>query len=100
MLVAPGGAKRNPGWKSKRIEAPQGRQTMAENLTTLSKAEFDSIAAEIDRHTGLNQVLAWAATKPKDEVHAQFVAEVITQDEFTHDVIVPYRKVFLVYDTT
>jgi len=28
------------------------------------------------------------------------VAEVITQDEFTHDVIVPYKNIFLVYDTT
>ena len=73
---------------------------MAVNLTTLSEAEFDLIANEIDRHTGLNQVLAWAATKPKGEVHPQFVAEVITQDEFTHDVIVPYRDIFLVYDTT
>ena len=73
---------------------------MVINLTTLSKEEFDSIAIEIDQHTGLNQVLAWAATKPKQEVHPQYVAEVITQDEFTHDVIVPYRNVFLVYDTT
>jgi hypothetical protein len=73
---------------------------MARNLTTLSDAEFDLIATEIDRHTGLNQVLAWAATKPKDEVHPQYVAEIITQDEFTHDVIVPYRDLFLVYDTT
>jgi hypothetical protein len=73
---------------------------MAENLTTLSQAEFDLIAGEVDRHTGLNQVLEWTATKPKGEVHPQYVAEVVTQDEFTHDVIVPYRNLFLVYDTT
>jgi hypothetical protein len=54
----------------------------------------------IDRHKGLTDVLAWAATKPKTDVHPQIVAEVITQDEFTHDVIVPYRDIFLVYDTT
>jgi hypothetical protein len=73
---------------------------VATNLSTLCKAEFDSIADEIDGHTGLNQVLAWCATKPKEQVHPQYAAEVITQDEFTHDVIVPYRGVFLVYDTT
>jgi hypothetical protein len=56
--------------------------------------------AEIERHKGLADVLAWAATKPKSDVHPQTVAEVITQDEFTHDVIVPYRDIFLVYDTT
>ena len=73
---------------------------MAINLSTLSEADFDLIAAEIDQHGGLNQVLAWAATKSKDLVHPKYVAEVVTQDEFTHDVIVPYRNVFLVYDTT
>jgi len=73
---------------------------VATNLSSLSQAEFEAIAAEIDVHGGLNQVLAWAATKPKDQVHPQFVAEVITQDEFTHDIIVPYKNVFLVYDTT
>jgi hypothetical protein len=73
---------------------------MAINHSSLANTEFILLAEEIDRHTGLNQVLAWAATKPKDQVHPQFVAEVITQDEFTHDVIVPYRNIFLVYDTT
>ncbi|MEQ1765475.1 MAG: hypothetical protein ABL984_20265 [Pyrinomonadaceae bacterium] len=56
--------------------------------------------ANIAGHKGLTDVLAWAATKPKADVHPHIVAEVITQDEFTHDVIVPYRDVFLVYDTT
>jgi hypothetical protein len=55
---------------------------------------------EITSHRGLADILAWAATKPKSDVHPQTVAEVITQDEFTHDIIVPYRDVFLVYDTT
>lgn len=72
---------------------------MAANLSKLSEVEFVKLAVEIDLHDSLRDVLAWAATKPKD-VHPPFVAEVITQDEFTHDVIVPYRDVFLVYDTT
>jgi hypothetical protein len=62
----------------------------------LSAADMASIA----KHHGLSDVLAWAAAKPKADVHPRIVAEVITQDEFTHDVIVPYREVFLVYDTT
>jgi hypothetical protein len=73
---------------------------MATNHSSLSDTEFALLAKEIDRHTGLNQVLVWAARQPKDEVHPHFVAEVITQDEFTHDIIVPYQNVFLVYDTT
>ncbi len=60
----------------------------------------ESDHAAIGGHKGLAEVLAWAAAKPKADVHPQIVAEVVTQDEFTHDVIVPYRDVFLVYDTT
>ena len=73
---------------------------MVTNLSSLPEGEFAPIMAEIDRHEGLNQVLAWAASKPKNEVHPHIVAEVVTQDEYTHDVIVPYENIFLVYDTT
>ena len=62
----------------------------------LSAADMAAIA----KHQGLTDVFAWAGAKPKADVHPRIVAEVITQDEFTHDVIVPYREVFLVYDTT
>ena len=73
---------------------------MALNLSSLADDEFDRIADEVDRHGGLNEVLAWAAGKPRDELHPHIVAEVVTQDEFTHDIIVPYKNIFLVYDTT
>jgi len=73
---------------------------MAANLSSLSDDDLAPIAAEIDRHKGLNDVLAWAALKPKSDIHPHIVAEVVTQDEFTHDIIVPYKNIFLVYDTT
>lgn len=73
---------------------------MAVNNSKLLEAQFRELAAEIDLHDSLRAVLAWAATKPKNQVHPQLVAEVITQDEFTHDVIVPFQDLFLVYDTT
>ena len=60
----------------------------------------DTDRAAIASHKALAEVLAWAATKPKQVMHPHIVAEVITQDEFTHDVIVPFHDVFLVYDTT
>ena len=73
---------------------------MAENLSSLRAEEFAELASEIEQHEGLNQVLAWATAHPVGTFVPQIVAEVITQDEFTHDVIVPYKDVFLVYDTT
>jgi len=73
---------------------------MIHDLSNLSPDDFDQLRSELARHKSLGDVLSWAGTKPKNEVAPQIVAEVITQDEFTHDVIVPYHDVFLAYDTT
>ena len=70
------------------------------NPAELAENEFAEIAAELVNHHTLGQVLAWASAKPKGDLIPQTVAEVVTQDEFTHDVVVPYKDLFLVYDTT
>jgi hypothetical protein len=70
------------------------------NLAKLSAEDFAELETELSKHKTLGQVLTWASKKPKGEFLPQIVAEVITQDEFTHDVIVPYKNLFLVYDTT
>ncbi|HEY8563433.1 MAG TPA: hypothetical protein VIL74_23845 [Pyrinomonadaceae bacterium] len=66
----------------------------------LPEIEFDELARELAKQRTLGQALAWASGQPKTDVLPQIVAEVITQDEFTHDVLIPYKNVFLVYDTT
>jgi hypothetical protein len=70
------------------------------NHSNLSEQEFAPLSSELSGHSSLAKVLAWASSKPASDVFPQIVAEVVTQDEFTHDVIVPYRDLFLVYDTT
>ena len=70
------------------------------NLAKLSVKEFAKLKKELSKHKTLGQVLSWADSKPKGEFLPQIVAEVITQDEFTHDCIIPFRNLFLVYDTT
>lgn len=70
------------------------------NLTNLSEKRFAEIKQELAKHKTLGQVLTWASSPPKKDFLPQIVAEVITQDEFTHDVVVPYKNLFLVYDTT
>lgn len=70
------------------------------NLANLLEAEFAELEKELAEHKTLGNVLTWASAKPKGECLPQIVSEVVTQDEFTHDVIVPYKRVFLVYDTT
>ena len=70
------------------------------NLTNLPEEKIVGLKSDLAEHKTLGQVLAWAAQKPKNEFLPQIVAEVITQDEFTHDVVIQYKSVFLVYDTT
>lgn len=71
-----------------------------ENLAEISGERFSGLEKELAELTTLGRVLSWAKTKPKGDVLPQTVAEVITQDEFTHDVVVPYKDLFLVFDTT
>lgn len=70
------------------------------NLANISTKEFAELESKLAKHKTLGQVLSWAALQPKGEFLPQIVAEVITQDEFTHDVVIPYQNLFLVYDTT
>ncbi len=48
-----------------------------------------------DCHT-LVDLLAWA----RHQAPPVQVAEIITQDEYTHDVVVPYGSTYLSFDTT
>ena len=69
------------------------------NLANLPENEFAELENELAKHKTLGQVLTWAGLQ-KENFLPRTVAEVITQDEFTHDVIIPYKNIFLVYDTT
>lgn len=47
-------------------------------------------------HRTLSEAVAWGLAQSPPCV----VADVITQDEYTHDVLVPVGPHWLVYDTT
>ena len=70
------------------------------NFASLSENEFAELEMILAKHKTLGQVLTWAGAQPKGDFLPQIVAEVVTQDEFTHDVVIPYKDLFLVYDTT
>lgn len=71
-----------------------------ENLANLSDEKFTKLKNELVKLNTLGKVLTWANTKPKGVFLPQIVAENIQQDEYTHDVIIPFRDLFLVFDTT
>ena len=63
----------------------------------LSAAEREHIETLVQGHHGLDDILAWGRNQ-KPAVHP---ANVIKQDEFTHDVLVPVPGGrWLVYGTT
>lgn len=71
------------------------------NHANLSSEEITRLEGELAGQENLNDVMKWALSQPAGTFIPSVVADVIVQDEFTHDVIVPYRdSLALVYDTT
>jgi hypothetical protein len=71
------------------------------NQANLSSATVADIAAELSGQENLRDVMSWALSSRSGTFIPSVVAEVIVQDEFTHDVVVPWRDgLVLVYDTT
>jgi hypothetical protein len=67
------------------------------NRTLLPDATFSDLRVAVASHATLERVLEWgrAQTPPRR------VEEIITQDEFTHDVLVPVdNSQYLAYDVT
>jgi len=63
----------------------------------LDPAERTQIEAAVSTHRGLDDIFAWGRAQ-RPPVHP---ADVVKQDEFTHDVLVPFPSGrWLVYGTT
>jgi len=67
-------------------------------ITDEMKAQIE---AEVSEQQNLKDMMAWALSQAEGVFLPGIVSEVIVQDEFTHDVIVPRSdELVLVYDTT
>ena len=66
------------------------------NHTSLPPDALAAVRDEVASHATLERVLAWSRSAGVG------VEEIVTQDEYTHDVVVRYRDsgLYLVYDTT
>jgi uncharacterized coiled-coil protein SlyX len=70
------------------------------NQSKLPAMRISELESEMPEQENLKDVINWALANPGAFV-PQVVADVVVQDEFTHDVIVPWREgLVLVYDTT
>jgi hypothetical protein len=71
------------------------------NHANLTPEEIARIETELSGRQNLNDVMKWALSHRAGVFIPSVVADVIVQDEFTHDVIVPYRDgLTLVFDAT
>ena len=71
------------------------------NHANLSPEQIAQLEGGLSGQENLNDVMKWALSHSSGIFIPSVVANVIVQDEFTHDVIVPYRDgLVLVYDTT
>ena len=71
------------------------------NHANLPPDDVADIATELTGQENLLDVMSWAFASPPGTFIPSVVAEVIVQDEYAHDVVVPWRNgLVLVYDTT
>jgi hypothetical protein len=71
------------------------------NRANLSSEQLAQIESQLTEHRSLAAVLSWGFKQPTGTVLPQIVADVIVQDEYSHDVIVPWRDgLVIVYGTT
>ena len=72
-----------------------------ENHAHLSPEALRAVEAELEGHRTLLNVIEWGSAQPPDTVTPQVIADVVVQDEFTHDAIVPWRDgLVIVYGVT
>jgi hypothetical protein len=63
--------------------------------------QLASIEAEIAHQQNLQDLMKWALADRNGVFRPGVATDVVVQDEYTHDVIVPWRDgLVLVYDTT
>jgi hypothetical protein len=71
------------------------------NHAGLSGEEVRRIGALLGRQKSLKDVIRWAKGQPAGMLRPTVVEDVVIQDEFSHDVIVPWGpNLTLVYETS
>ncbi len=70
------------------------------NRANLPDTQFENRRREFESHVSLQDLLRWAQVQPEGALIPGVIAELVIQDEFTHDLIVPWQGLFLVYGTT
>ena len=70
------------------------------NYSHLTAEEFETFRSELENHHSLQDLLRWAESQPAGALVPGVIANLVIQDEFTHDLVVPWHGSYVVYGTT
>jgi hypothetical protein len=71
------------------------------NRANVGSVKLSEVEREVSNHHSLETVLSRGSGPASGTSLPHVIAEVITQDEYTHDVVVPWRDgLVLVYGAT
>jgi hypothetical protein len=66
----------------------------------LAREEIARLESELPDLQSLADVMAWGRNQPPGMIDRLVIKDVVVQDEFSHDAIVPWGKRFLVFGST
>jgi hypothetical protein len=73
------------------------REVPVTEASPIAREVYSSLASALRTQRTLGDVLAWGRRQSPPRT----VAEIITEDEYTHDVIIGFdKRHYLVFDTT
>jgi hypothetical protein len=70
------------------------------NRANLATEIFEPIAEELQYHRSLLDILKWARKQPAGKLLPEILSDLVVQDEFTHDLVIPWSDLYFVYETT
>lgn len=70
------------------------------NRTNLSAAQFTTLEQKVRELRSLQDLLHWSMRQEPGTLAPGVISNLVVQDEFTHDLIVPWNELYLVLGTT
>ena len=66
----------------------------------LSRDQLLSLERQVGKLESLADVMRWGRSQPPGAVNPKVIVDVVIQDEFTHDAVVPWHGRALVFGST
>jgi len=70
------------------------------NRANLPPESFEPIAKDLQSHHSLLDILKWASNQPAGILRPEIISDLVVQDEFTHDLVIPWKEFYFVYGST